>query len=185
MALADLQFTPAIEASGDWYQHDFNSANSVSMTRSGSSDSTATCLSDTISPLSPLQFFNMTVSNIFEMASSATSEAKFALENQYQSGTFIPSVITSEAVREAIQRAEDCQKEYPERVGVQEVLAKQLHRVFSRHGVSYPPVSVILQEAAHQLLIHLKGFEIPERCYLAIVVVLISVQTKLEQASIR
>ncbi|KAK3343006.1 hypothetical protein B0H65DRAFT_236601 [Neurospora tetraspora] len=182
MDCADLQYTPGPEASGDLCQYDLTS---VSMRRSDSGDSTATYSSDSISPPSPLQVFNMTVSDIFETANYATLAAKFALGNQYRGETFMPSVITSESVREAIQRAKSRQREYPERVGVQEVLTKQLHHVFSRHGVSFPPVSVILQEAAHQLLLHLKGFDVLQRCCLAIAVVLETVQAKLEQASSR
>lgn len=182
MDCADLQYTPGPEASGDLCQYDLTS---VSMRRSDSGDSTATYSSDSISPPSPLQVFNMTVSDIFETANYATLAAKSALDNQYRAETFMPSVITSESVREAIQRAKSRQREYPERVGVQEVLTKQLHHVFSRHGVSFPPVSVILQEAAHQLLLHLKGFDVLQRCCLAIAVVLETVQAKLEQASSR
>ena len=183
MALANLQHgTLDIEASGDLYQYRIDS---VSMTRSESVDSTATYSSDTISPPSPLQIFNRAVPNIFDMAKHATMVAKFALDNQYQSEMFMPSVITSESVGEAIQRAKSRQKEFPERVGVQDVLTKQLQHVFGRHGVSFPLVSAILQEAAHQLLLHLKGFDVPQRCCLAIAVVLVSVQAKLEQASAR
>lgn len=182
MALADLQYTLGIEASGSLYQYDLDS---VGMTRSDSVDSTATYSSEIISPPSPLQGFNKAVPDIFDMANHATMIAKFALDNQYQSETFMPSVITSESVREAIQRAKSRQKEFPERVGVQDVLTKQLYHVFSRHGVNSPPVSVILQEAAHQLLIHLTGFDVPQRCCLAIAVVFVSVQAKLEQASTR
>ena len=79
------------------------------------------------------------------------------------------------AVHEAIQRAEGRQKEFPERVRVQDVLTKQLHHMFSRHGVNFPPVSVILPKAAQQLLLHLKGFDVLQRCCLAVAVVLESV----------
>lgn len=182
MDWAEFQYTPDPQAPGFSYQYDLNS---VSMTRSDSSDSTATYSSENISPPSPLQVFNMTVSDIFEMANDATLAAQYTLGNQYRNGTFVPSVITSESVREAIQRAKGRQREYPERVGVQDVLTKKLHLVFSRHRISSPPVSVILQEAAYQLLLHLKGFDVVERCCLAIAVVLENVQTKLEQACTR
>ena len=181
MDYADLRYTPGTEASGDLYHYDFNA---VSMSRSDSSGSTTiSSTTEIISPPSPLQVFNMTVSNIFEMANDATLAAQVALDNQYRGEMFMPLVMTPESVQEAIQRAKSRQRDYPERVGVQDVLTKRLHHLFSRHGVNFAPISVILQEAAYHLLLHLDGFNVLERCRLAIAAVLESVQAKLKQAS--
>ncbi|KAK3401663.1 hypothetical protein B0T20DRAFT_458802 [Sordaria brevicollis] len=181
MYCIEFQYTPGPQAPEISYQHDFNS---VIMARSDSNDSNATHSSESISPPSPLQVFKMTVSDIFERANDATLAAQYALDNQYRNGTFVPLVITFEAVREAIHRARCRQREFPERMGVQDVLTNALHLVFSRHRVSAPLVSMILEEAAYQLLLHLKGFDVVQRCCLAIAVVLENIQAEMEQASI-
>ncbi|KHE79964.1 hypothetical protein GE21DRAFT_1342477 [Neurospora crassa] len=68
------------------------------MRKSDSSDSTATYSSDSISRPSPLQVFNMTISDIFvRQTTYATLAAQFALDNEYRDETFMPSVITSES----------------------------------------------------------------------------------------
>lgn len=156
------------------------------MRRSDSSDSTATYSSDSISPPSPLQVFNMTISDIsvwqtmLQCLPSLLWTTSIGMRH-----SCLLSSLQNRAVHKAIQRAEGRQQEFPERVGVQDVLTRQLHHMFSRHGVNFPPVSVIFQKAAHQLLLHLKGFDVLQRCCLAVAVVLESVQAKLEQASSR
>jgi hypothetical protein len=84
-----------------------------------------------------------------------------------------PSLITSEAVEEALQRHQQLGTEEPVRPAVQDVLYQKLYSRFSGVDHFYADITRALEEAAYQLQIRLQGPNVLEICFLAIVTVLV------------
>jgi hypothetical protein len=84
-----------------------------------------------------------------------------------------PSLITSEAVEEALERHRQLGAEEPTRPAVQDVLYQQLYSRFGDVDHFYADITRALEEAAYQLQIRLQGPKVLDICFLAIVTVLV------------
>ncbi|KAK4100068.1 hypothetical protein N658DRAFT_567759 [Parathielavia hyrcaniae] len=120
---------------------------------------------------SPSQPLN-TQASIEQAAWGATLAANSIIINQSSVGGYGPSVITYEAVEEALQRHLDQGIEEPVRPAVQDVLYQELSPRFHTMDRFHAEMARILEEAAYQLQIRLQGPKVVDICYYAIVAVL-------------
>jgi hypothetical protein len=121
------------------------------------------------SPSQPLR----SQAGIEEAAWNATLVASSLVINQQQAyGGYGPSVITFEAVEEALQRRMGQGFEEPVRPAVQDVLYQQLRPRFDDMDRFHADIPRILEEAAFHLQIRVQGPKVVDICYYAIVTVL-------------
>jgi len=105
-------------------------------------------------------------------ARQATFVAASLIINGQPFGNSNSSLITSEAIEEALKARRDQGMEEPVRPAVQDVLYRQLQPLFGDIDHYYADIIRLLEEAAYQLQIRLQGPEVLEICSVAIAVVL-------------
>lgn len=128
---------------------------------------------------SPLKLFDSRMGNIEGAAKQATEYASSLVAGPQPVGGYAMSVITCEAVEDALSRGWDGGEE-PVRAAVQDVLYQQLHRQFNDVDQPYVEAGMILGEAAYQLQVRLRGPEVVDICYYAIVAVLAQLRADLQ-----
>lgn len=135
---------------------------------------------------SPLQLFYSRIGSIENAARQATESARFLISSQGSYGLAGLSVITSDAVEEALRRLQEQGQDSSPRAAVQHVLRAHLYRQFRDMDMdplflTTDPLAV-LEEAAYQLQLCLQGPKVLGICYYAIVAVLAQLARDLEAA---
>ncbi|KAK4126670.1 hypothetical protein N657DRAFT_661066 [Parathielavia appendiculata] len=110
--------------------------------------------------------------SIEKAAWRATLAANSLVITRPSFGDHGPSVITFEAVEEALQRQLEQGFEEPVRPAVQDILYQELSPRFHKMDLFHAEMTRILEEAAYQLQIRLQGPKVIDICYYAIVAIL-------------
>lgn len=129
---------------------------------------------------SPLQLLNGSFGSIEEAARQATEYARTLIDSQGSYGLAGLSVVTSEAVDEALWRLQEQGQDSSPRAAVQDVLHQHLYYHFRDMSQFQSDPSIALEEAAYQLQLRLQGPEVLDICYYAIVATLAQLARDLE-----
>ncbi|GAB1316224.1 hypothetical protein MFIFM68171_06434 [Madurella fahalii] len=129
---------------------------------------------------SPLQLFNGSFGSIEEAARQATEYARSLIDSQGSYGLANLSIVSSEAVDEALWRLQEQGGDSSPRAAVQDVLHQHLYRQFTDIGQLQSDPNIALEEAAYQLQLRLQGPKVLDICYYAIVATLAQLARDLE-----